>query len=121
MSQRRFSTERYDVLMGWDRPLRRFFLTVFDSNAPENAQTDVVYDYWESQPVIGIKPGAFGLPMPMFGPVETNYQRQLDEMLVKLTKMGIEYPTILRADLEEDRSLARGNFVHNYGRVNHGS
>jgi len=82
MSQHWFESDNKKILAGWDNPLGRFFFSVFkkeeDLQSPD--EDDHIYNY-------------------MFDPEAVN---DLGQMLLKMSRMGIEIPRDLPAKLNED-------------------
>lgn len=81
MSQRTFNHGKFEVVTGYDRPLRRFFLTVYEPDGDG-----------EDEPVF------MSLDLP--GAAMT-----LEQIQKQLFLMGIEPPETLFADLEKDQFL----------------
>jgi hypothetical protein len=79
-----------DVMGGWDRPLQEFFLTVFDLECAEDADTDVIWSNIDD-------------------PSEAD-RRGTDRLRAKLKAFGITPPT----DFWEQVERREGNITHVY-------
>lgn len=94
MSQRKFTHQNKEVLVGWDRPLQYFFLLVEQTDAPDDDPND--------------------------GYLFNNLKRKnpgmtLDEIGTELANLGIPHPPTLFTDLAADRQTDNGNGFHDYG------
>ena|SRR5579872_3754035 len=90
MSQHHISTEEYVVVVGWDRPLRQFFGTVWNKAKLDNEH--VVFTT---------------LDLPDGG-VETV------EEITTVLKPFVELPGAILRALMEDQALNRGNAVRQW-------
>lgn len=93
MSQHYFQTEhagdRITVLLGWDRPLRHFFMVV-ERTDPKPGQDDYLYVNLDG-------PNAFEL--------------DLDYFKTKLDELGIVVPVSMFEQVQLDERLQLGNRV----------
>lgn len=88
MSQRRFSHKGLNVLTGWDRILKWFFLVIEDQKIPDG---HIFSNMDQADPKMTI------------GQIEQT-----------LSNFGIIPPAKLYEDLVEDRELDRGNYNVDY-------
>ena len=88
MSQHHILTKQYDILIGWDRPLRYFFGTVWDKTQLDRDDEE------------GIVFATLSLPGGGVGSVAE---------LAKLLRPYIELPPHLISALSEDQRVNRGN------------
>lgn len=91
MSRRIYSYKEKEIVAGWDRSLRRHFLTIFGPDDSNGEETIV----WDS----GIS-------------VMTPH-----DVLTQLEDKGIPYPRSLYTDLLYDESYNAGNVIKNYGKL----
>jgi hypothetical protein len=87
MSQHHILTKQYEILIGWDRPLRYFFGTVWDKAPLDSDDERIVF-------------ATLSLPG---GGVSTVTE------LARLLRPYVELPPHLIAALSEDRRVNRGN------------
>ena len=92
MSQHHILTKQYEILIGWDRPLRYFFGTVWDKVPLDSDDERIVF-------------ATLSLPG---GGVSTVAE------LASLLGPYIELPAELITALSEDREVNRSNVVHEW-------
>jgi hypothetical protein len=92
MSQHHILTKRYDILIGWDRPLQYFFGTVWDKAHLDSDDEGIVF-------------ATLSLPG---GGVSTIAE------LSRLLRSYIELPPRITAVLAEDQAVNRGNAFYEW-------
>lgn len=96
MSQHTFRTirngEPVEVLLGWDRPLSRYFMVVETEAQAASDKDAYLYDN-------------------MSDPASLRGETGLDHYRAKLTELGIEVPESLFIEVQIDANLNTGNRV----------
>jgi hypothetical protein len=92
MSQHHILTKKYEVLIGWDRPLQYFFGTVWDKARLDNEEMGIVF-------------ATLSLPEGGVGTVAE---------LARLLHPYVELPPPVKAALLEDKQVNRGNAVYEW-------
>jgi hypothetical protein len=92
MSQHHILTKQYEILVGWDRPLRYFFGTVRDKAQLDSDDDGIVFT-------------TLSLPGGGVGTVAE---------LASLLRPYVELPSHLMAALAEDQTVNRGNAFHEW-------
>lgn len=82
------------VMMGWDRPLRGYFLNIFLTDVSDEEE-DVLFTNLELPP-------------------SASHPQSFDPFIAVLTNFGITVPLNVLQDLAEDKALNRGNSVTTY-------
>ena len=93
MSQRYFKNERYEVLVGWDRPLQYFFMVIQDETVPEDNDDSMVYSNQNDPEGPGLS---------------------FDRIHAVLHQFQITPPLTLWRDLQKDKQDDVGNLVVRY-------
>jgi hypothetical protein len=87
MSQHHIWTKKYEILIGWDKPLQYFFGTVWDKAQANQDNDEVVFT-------------TLSLPGGGVGTIEE---------LARLLRPYVELPSHITAALAEDQAVNRGN------------
>lgn len=99
MTQRIFDTQTsagqaVQVMIGWDRPLKGYFLNVYLTNVPED-EDDLLFTNLELPPA-------------------ESHPKSVDPFIAVLTDFGISVPDTVVQDLVADKDLNRGNVMTTY-------
>jgi hypothetical protein len=98
MSQRRFHHGTRQIMTGYDRPLRHFFLLVEDPAGADAGRDRYLYSY-------------------LADPEADRGGLTLAQVRARLAQLGIPEPSTLATDLAADQVNQTGNVVHDYGAV----
>lgn len=115
MSQRTFNTvwrgRVVHILMGWDRPLQRFFLVIQGDNGllcEQDLSSDfpglVIDDFLAEEDLV-------------YSNLSETNDSSLGYFQALLAHLEIDSPDSLEDDLIEDMNQDRGNHLHDYGEV----
>jgi hypothetical protein len=109
MSRRWYRYGGRQVFLGWDRSLQSFFLGI----AELCRRCDGYGEDPDSDNFCGIC-GGDGIEMGYEFPTGYNPCPKLDEIGPELEKLGIPFPDVVRADLEEDERTNAGEVLQEY-------